>query len=270
MNVYDIKLGLAVSILLHGIVLYGVVSGLPLFERDFPIPPRPIPVELVDLDQLTRAKEVSRAEPVEEETPTPPRQRIAEKAPADTVPMPDAKPQEKPDKLVIQRKKLVQTVTPNVKPRPPSNFDSSKIAALIDRSIKEQTPTRVDNEQILEDAVKSQQVASLEARRVTTSFEDYIRAKMRDCWSVPAGARDLESLKVVIEFSLTPEGRLLGAPKIKDQYLLFQPGNEYLKIFAESAGRAIRLCEPYNDLPKDDYNLWQSWELTFRPTDMLG
>ena len=184
--------------------------------------------------------------------------------------MPDAVPKKKPDKLIIQRKKLVQTVTPNVKPRPPSNFDSSKIAALIDKSIKEQTPAQVDNEQILEDAVKSQQIASLEARRVTTSYEDYIRAKMRDCWSVPGGAMDLEELKVVYTFSLTPDGYLKGTPKVKDQFRLFQPGNEYLKIFAESAGRAIRLCEPYNDLPKDDYNLWQSWELTFRPTDMLG
>ena len=113
-------------------------------------------------------------------------------------------------------------------------------------------------------------MATLDTRRKVASFEDYIRVKMRECWNVPPGARDLETLRAVIEFSLTPDGQLLGRPRIQNQSSLFQPGNEFQRIFAESALRAILMCEPYDKLPKEDYEIWKSWKLNFTPDDMLG
>jgi len=266
----DIKLGLVISIVFHVTVIYLASVGLPVFKRDFPTPPKPIPVELVTIEELTRQKEPEKTAVVEQQKAAPtPAPRLAQKQPDNAIPLPNAKP--KPEPEVVKRKSLTQTVTPNTKPRPPSTFDTSKIAALIDRSIKETTP-EVDpkREQILEEAVESSQVQDIDARVRTASYEDYIRAKMQSCWSVPAGAPDAAEMEVTLVFTLTPEGKIIGAPRIREQNRMFQPGNEYYKIFAESAARAIRLCEPYNDLPKQYYDEWKDWELIFSPREMMG
>ena len=151
----DIKLGLAVSILFHGVILYVAATGVTFFDRDFPTPPRSVPVELVDIEQFREVEE-QEPEPAPEPRPAPPRPRIAERTPADAVPLPDVEPEKKPDHDLVKRKQLVAQVTPPSKPRPPSNFDSSRIAALIDKSIEEETPEAEDREKILEDAVKNQ------------------------------------------------------------------------------------------------------------------
>jgi len=265
-----IKTGLIVSLTLHAAVLYVASVGLPGFKRDFPTPPKPIPVELVNIEELTRQKEPEKKAVVEEQKTAPtPARRLAQKQPENAIPLPDAKP--KPEQDVIKRKSLTRTVTPNVKPRPPSSFDTSRIAALIDKSIKETTPeVAPEREKLLEEAVETSQVQDVEARVRTASYEDYIRAKMQGCWSVPAGAPDAAEMEVTLAFSLTPEGKIIGAPRIREQNRMFQPGNEYYKIFAESAARAIRLCEPYSDLPKQFYEEWKDWELTFSPREMMG
>ena len=268
----DIKLGLMVSVLFHAAVIYVASVGLPGLKRDFPTPPRPIPVELIDIEEFTRQKEPEKqAQPPEQKTSPAPARRLGQTRPDDAVPMPGATPKEKPDQELIKRRALTATVTPNTKPRPPSTFDTSKIAALIDRSIKETTPEADPaREKLLEEAVADSQVQDIDARVRTASYEDYIRGKMLGCWSVPAGALDAADMEVTLVFSLTPEGKIIGAPRIREQNRLFQPGNEYYKIFAESAARAIRLCEPYGNLPKQYYNEWKDWELIFSPREMLG
>ncbi len=268
----DIKLGLVVSILFHAAVIYVASVGLPVFSREFPTPPRPIPVELIDIEEFTRQKEPEKqARPEEQKASPTPARRLAQTRPDDAVPMPDVTPKEKPDQDLIKRKTLTATVTPNTKPRPPSTFDTSKIAALIDKSIKDTTP-EIDftREKLLEEAVAASQVQEIDARVRTASYEDYIRGKMLGCWSVPAGAPDAADMEVTLVFALTPERKSIGAPSIREQNRMFQPGNEYYKIFAESAARAIRLCEPYGNLPKQYYDEWKDWELIFSPREMLG
>ena len=266
----DIKLGLVASIMFHGAIIYIASAGLPLFQRDFPIPPRPIAVELVTVDELRRIKEEPKPAPKEEQ-PAAPARRTVQNQPENAVPPPDVQPKSKPDPDLIKRKTLAQQATPRTKPRPPSQFDTSKIAALIDRSIKEkpQEAEEVDREKILEDAVESTQALDVDARIMTASIEDFVRQKMRECWSIPSGAKDAEDLVVIMFVQLNPEGYLIGAPRIMNQPGLFQGGNEYFQIAAESAARAVRRCEPY-DLPKEHYNLWKELELKFDPREMLG
>jgi len=266
----DLKLGLVASVMLHGVFLYMSTAGFPLFNRDFPTPPRPLPVELINIEEFTRQTEPEKQAVVKEQQ-TAPSRRIAQKQPEDAIPLPNVKPNKKPDPDFIKRKTLTNTVTPNTKPKPPSNFDTSKIAALIDRSIKETTAeTDPEREKLLESAVQDSQVQDIDARVRTASYEDYIRAKMLECWSVPAGAPDAADMQVTLIFSLTQEGAIMGTPRIREQNRLFQPGNEYYKIFAESAARAIRLCVPYDGLPKQFYNEWKDLELNFDPSSMLG
>lgn len=266
----NINLSLVASILFHGAIIYIAATGLPLFKREFPTPPRPVSVELITVDEMRRLKEEPKPAPREEQKAAPARKVVQPQA-ENAVPLPNVQPKTKPDPELIKRKILAQQATPHTKPRPPSNFDSSKIAALIDRSIKEkpQEAEPVDREKILEEAVESSRALDMNARIMTASIEDYVRQKMRECWSVPSGAKSAEDLVVVLMVRLNPEGYLIGPPRIVDRARMFQPGNEYFRIAAESASRAVRLCEPY-DLPKEHYNLWQELELKFDPREMLG
>lgn len=265
----DIKLGLVASVLFHGAVIYIAATGLPLFKREFPAAPRPVSVELITIDEMRRLKEEPKPAPVEEQKAAAPARQVAR--PENSVPPPDIQPRTKPDRDIIQRKILAQKAVPHTKPRPPSQFDTSKIAALIDRSIKEKPREKqeTDRQKLLEDAVESSRAPDMNARFLSASIEDYVRQKMRECWSVPSGAKRAEDLVVTMIVQLNPEGYLIGAPRIVDRARMFQPGNEYFRIAAESAARAVRRCEPY-DLPREHYNLWRELELKFDPRDMLG
>ena len=102
-------------------------------------------------------------------------------------------------------------------------------------------------------------------QRLTLSQIDYVKSKMQKCWSVPAGARDAKDLVVIVRISLTPDGGLRGAPELVNTERL---GEEYFRVAAESALRAIRRCAPY-ELPQASYEQWREMELKFDPREMF-
>ena len=182
----ELKLSLIISIIFHIAFIYVAATGIPYFKRDLPTIDRPIPVEIVNIEDITRIKEPEPKPEVQQATAEP--VRVRPQPPAENVvPNPDLKPKVKPDKTEIERKKLVATVTPNTKPRPPTSFDPGIISALIDKSIKEKPKTQTpDREKELEEAVNNLQISGLEARRNTASIADFVKARMRDCWTPPA------------------------------------------------------------------------------------
>jgi len=266
-TVHDLRFGLMASFLFHAAIAVMIATGLPIFQREFVVPPRPIPVEIIDIDDVTRikAKEPEPA-PVEEQKFSPTPAQTADRTEG-AVPPPEAKAEKKPEP---KKTEFVKTVTPQVKPAPPSKFDSNRIAALIDKSIQEMKP-QVDpeREKELEKAVQTP-LGSLDVRRMTATIEDYVRQKMLGCWSVPAGAQEAENLQVSMTIRLNPAGYLVGAPAFRNQTAIFSGANPYLRVFAESTARAVRRCEPYDKLPQDTYDLWKELELNFNLSDMLG
>jgi hypothetical protein len=265
----ELRFSLVFSILFHAGFIYVAAIGLPYFSRDLPTIERPIPVELLNIEDITRIKEPEPepevqqaiAEPVQAR-PQPPTETV--------VPNPDLKPKPKPDKTELERKKLVANVTPNTKPRPPTSFDPGQISALIDKSLKDkpqqQTP---DREKELEEAVNNSRISGLQANRNTATIQDFIRDKMRECWTAPVGAVNISEMIVVIRFSLNPEGFLMGPPKLQNQTQIFASNDPFYRAAAEGALRAVRLCEPY-ELPREIYDQWKELELNFDPSDMVG
>ena len=47
-----------------------------------------------------------------------------------------------------------------------------------------------------------------------------------------------------------------------------RPGQKFYKILAESALRAVRLCQPLK-VPPTGYEKWKELQLNFDPTEML-
>jgi len=89
-----------------------------------------------------------------------------------------------------------------------------------------------------------------------------INAQMARCWREPDGAPDPERLAVVVSFSLSRDGRLVGRPQIVD-------GPPSSEPFADQAMRnailAVEKCSPLRDLPIELYNEWRRVEVKFEP-----
>ena len=105
------------------------------------------------------------------------------------------------------------------------------------------------------------------AQSLSLSEEDALRAQIFGCWSVPLGLPYDESLLVRIKLKLKPDGRILKA-EILDHARMNTPGQSFYKILAESALRAVRICQPLK-VPPTGYERWKDLQLNFDPTEML-
>ncbi|MCK5041729.1 MAG: hypothetical protein KAR62_05520 [Sphingomonadales bacterium] len=265
------NMSLVYSVAFHVAVVAISIVGFPLLKRDFNVMPDIIPVEFVTIDDVTR----SIAEPQE---PTP--QSDAEPEQQVQPDVADVTPQAVPTlDAAISQTEVEETeevitprprpdVAPQSKPRPPSALDTSRIAALIDRSKQQQAataPTPVDNTEKIEDAIARSQMSQLEARRATITLQALIATRIQSCWSVPAGARGADDLTVRLKIYLRPDGTLQRPPELLDRTRLSDP---FYRAAAESGERAIRICAPY-ELPREQYELWRELIFTFDPKEML-
>ncbi len=218
--------------------------------------------------------------------PPPPPVKVAAVQPE---PAPPPKPKKKPELKKPEPEKKVKTAPkPHWKPKPPpkpkkvevkkppakKKFDPTRIAALLDKTRKKAAPVEMKTA-AKQPLPKSVAVISRSASRtssapMTISEVDAVRYKIEKCWIVPAGARDAENLIVRIRISLNQDGTIRGAPEIVNQSRMNQAGQQFFKIAAESARRAVLKCQPYDMLPPKKYERWQEIELTFNPKEMLG
>ena len=56
--------------------------------------------------------------------------------------------------------------------------------------------------------------------------------------------------------------------EILDHERMNRPGQKFYKVLAESALRAVRLCQPLK-VPPTGYERWKDLQLNFNPTEML-
>ena len=81
------------------------------------------------------------------------------------------------------------------------------------------------------------------ATGLTLSQEDALRAQIFGCWSVPLGLPYNENLLVRIKLELKKDGTIMKS-EILDHQRMNRPGQKFYKVLAESALRAIKLCQP--------------------------
>ena len=140
-------------------------------------------------------------------------------------------------------------------------IDAESIKALINESITQSEEILKSNNDNSEDNKNSNNSV------LTLSEEDALKAQIFGCWSIPLGLPHNENLLVRIKLKLKPDGTILKA-EILDHERLNMPGQGYYKVLAESALRAIRLCEPLK-VPSDGYERWKELILNFDAREML-
>lgn len=273
------KFGLPISAFIHGAAIFG---GLVLYSGQLkPLnDARIIPVEIISVAERTNVRAAIKAEKpeliTEPETPMRlenPEENAPELGPDAALPQSQERPPEKVAEILtpsdqVEAIDIPETVpeTPQ-EPEPPA-FSLDNMAALIDKSRrtapdKNQQKT-LQSEHNSYEFARSARSGSGEQTALTLSEMDALQSKMYQCWRMPADAPDPEKLAVRVRVSLTPEGDVKSA-ELMDRVKIAASSNNYLKVAAQRAVRAVSKCAPYDFLPADKYSAWKDMELNFRP-----
>ena len=260
------------SLTFHSVMILLTVLSLPFMLRE-PIDLPPIvSVELIQISDKTNIPYAPKARKIIEETKKKEEERVvSEQAPPtakakekpDRIPMPDEK---KEKKELVKKKQNPEEVKPEI--RQSSEFekkeivDTNQIAALIDKAKEVEAIEKEENKKITQSSKKNSFATGL-----TLSEEDALRAQIFGCWSVPLGLPYDQDLLVRIKLNLKKDGTIMKS-EILDHERMNRPGQKFYKVLAESALRAVRLCQPLK-VPPTGYEKWKDLQLNFNPTEML-
>ncbi|MBD1167875.1 cell envelope biogenesis protein TolA [Pelagibacterales bacterium SAG-MED06] len=140
--------------------------------------------------------------------------------------------------------------------------DLDNIAKLIDKAKEDTAEIIKKNNDITQDQEKNIVTSGL-----TLSEEDALKAQIFGCWSIPLGLPYNEDLLVRIKLMLEPDGSVVKT-EILDHARMNKPGQSFFKVLAESALRAVKLCQPLR-VPTSGYERWKELQLNFDAREML-
>ena len=89
---------------------------------------------------------------------------------------------------------------------------------------------------------------------------------LKTCSRLPPGVSTTDDVKAVLRISLNPDGTLAAPPQpIRIEGVSRGGGALYQSVVA-----ALRKCQPYTMLPRDKYNEWKVFDLSFTPQNFGG
>ena len=261
------------SLVFHSMMVVVTALTLPFMKRS-PIDLPPIlSVDLIQITDTTSIPFAAKAAKILEEIKKKEEKRIvSDQAPPtekkkekpDRIPLPEDLNKEK--KQIVKKKQNPEEIKEEIRQASEFEkkelFDPNQIAALIDKSKEETAETLKKNEKLTQSSVKNSFAAGL-----TLSQEDALKAQIFGCWSLPLGLPYHKDLLVRIKLRLKPDGTVLRS-EILDHVRMNQPGQGFYKVLAESALRAIRICQPLR-VPPTGYEKWKDLQLNFDANEML-
>jgi hypothetical protein len=261
----------AISSSLHLVIIVIATMSLPfLTKKPIDLPPI-ISVELIQITDKTNIPFAPKAKKIIEKVKkkeklvseqAPPKKVKKEKP--DAVPLPDQEIKEV--KKIKKKKQNPEKIDNEVKQvsefEKDELFDPNSIAALIDKSKEESAETTNKMDKVTQDQDKNLDITGL-----TLSEEDALKAQIFGCWSIPLGLPYNKNLLVRIKLKLKPDGTIVKS-EILDHARMNKPGQEFYKVLAESALRAIKLCQPLR-VPTTGYERWKDLQLNFDAREML-
>ena len=253
-------------------LIFVATISLPfLAKKPIDLPPI-ISVELIQITDQTNIPFAPKAKKIIEKVKKKQEKLVSEQAPPkkvkkekpDAIPLPEEK--KEIVKKIEEKKQNPEKIEDEVKQvsefEKDEMFDTNRIAALIDKSKEEQAETTKKL-----DKVTQSQDPSMNLSGLTLSEEDALKAQIFGCWSIPLGLPYNENLLVRIKLKLKPDGSVIKT-EILDHARMNKPGQAFYKVLAESALRAIKLCQPLR-VPTTGYERWKDLQLNFDAREML-
>ena len=263
-----------ISSAFHLVLIVITAMSLPfLSKKPIDLPPI-VSVELIQITDKTNIPFAPKAKKTIEKIKEKEKEKklVSEQAPPkkvkkikpDSVPMPDDKikkvekvkeDKQNPEKIDNEVKQVSEFEKKEL-------FDPNNIAALIDKS-KVETAEKINKT----NKITQDQQKNLENFGLSLSEEDALKAQIFGCWSIPLGLPYNENLLVRIKLQLNPDGTV-SQSEILDHARMNKPGQGFYKVLAESALRAIKLCQPLR-VPTTGYERWKELQLNFDAREML-
>ena len=255
----------------HALIIILTIVSLPFVaKKPLDLPPL-ISVELIQISEKTNIPFAPKAKKIIEKIKEEEKKLVSEQAPPkkvkkikpEAIPMPDQKVEKIKQVDDKQNPEVEDTKVKQVSEFEKKEiFDPTNIAALIDKSKENLAETNVKSNKITQSQDKSLNNVGL-----TLSEEDALKAQIFGCWSIPLGLPYNENLMVRIKLKLKPDGTIIDS-EILDHARMNKPGQNFYKVLAESALRAIQLCQPLR-VPSTGYERWKDLQLNFDAREML-
>ena len=253
-----------------------VTAGIKTGKKENP---RPLVEKVAEAKPVDDAVgKITEKAPVVTDTAPPPQPKVEEK-PVEKKPDPPKpvaqKPKEepKPEKKAEQPKvdpiaealkkeekkpppkPVAQAAKPPepAKPKTERPFDQSKIAALLDK----RDPSR---QAVTGDTLNSNAALGLahgKSADNSATWGAMFKQQVERCWKKPYGGIEVQQTEAAFAIRLKRDGTLEGMPVPEGT-----PATPYLRVYQESALRAIIECQPYN-LPAAFFEEWKYFAPVF-------
>jgi hypothetical protein len=103
------------------------------------------------------------------------------------------------------------------------------------------------------------------AAQLSQSEIDALRARISSCWSPPPGVDAKSKLYIVLDVQFKPDANMSREPAVVEG-----SASSLGPALAESAKRALLLCQPFTMLKPEHYDQWKDLQLKFDPQELLG
>ena len=168
---------------------------------------------------------------------------------------PDRKePQFKPDQIAEELSK-------DEAKKPSPKFDANQVAALLDKRESRRQVATAETP----NTAPSLGAANGHAAQLSQSELDALRARLSQCWSPPVGVDVSSDLFVVLHVLFKADGSLASEPAVVESST-----SPLGPALADSAKRALLLCQPFTMLKPEHYDQWKDIEVKFDPHELLG
>jgi outer membrane biosynthesis protein TonB len=177
-------------------------------------------------------------------------------------------PDYKPDKIADLLKKDAakppkpdDKASPDTPPRDSPKFSADQVAALLDKRDPQRqmaAAETLNNQPTLGASTGT-------AAQLSQSEIDALRSRISNCWSPPPGITASTKIYVVLRVLFKPDASMSREP-----VLVEGTASALGPALAESAKRALLLCQPFTMLKPEHYEQWKDLELKFDPQELLG
>lgn len=192
-------------------------------------------------------------------------------------PKPDPKQAAKPDKPpppayrpdqiaeLLKKDAAKDQAKPADQPAPQKDapkFNADQVAQLLDKRDPQRQMAAAD---ALNNTPNLGAASGALAAQMSQSEIDGLRARISSCWSPPPGIDANSKVYVVLRVLFKQDGSLGQEP-----VLVEATASALGPALAESAKRALLLCQPFTMLKPEHYDQWKDLELKFDPHELLG
>jgi outer membrane biosynthesis protein TonB len=254
-----------------------VTAGMKTGKKENPKPLVEKVAEAKPVDDAVG--KITEKAPVVTDTAPPPQPKVeekpVEKKPDPPKPVAESKPKEEPkpekkpeppkvDPIAEALKKEEKKPPPKpqavaskppepAKPKTERTFDQSKIAALLDK--RDPSRQAVTGETFNSNAALG--LAHGKSADNSATWGSMFKQQVERCWKKPYGGIESQKPEAAFAIRLKRDGTLEGMPVPEGT-----PATPYLRVYQESALRAIIECQPYN-LPAAFFEEWKYFAPVF-------